>query len=165
MSISKRAGRRLGELHAHRVEHGPDDAVALVEIPAAQELLGGAPLQLEPERRRRAGRGGEIHLGGVVPAAARRQRVAALDLDLAPRRRIERREIERGLVEGGGAIEGQRLARAIGSVERVRRRAFRLPGAAKVLDQRLRLDVALALRARARAGRESRADRPASGAR
>ena len=52
----------------------------------------------------------------MVPAAACRERIAALDLDLAPRRRVERREIERGLVEGGGAIECQRLARAIGGV-------------------------------------------------
>ena len=141
----QRAHGRFGELHAHRLEHRADDAIALVQMSAAQELLGRAALELQPHRRRRAGRRFEIHLRRVVPASACRQRVAALRLNLAAHRGLEGRELERRLIELRRAIERQRVARAIGGAYRVRRSALVLARAAEMFDERFGIDVALAL--------------------
>ncbi len=137
----ERAARRLGELHPDRPENRAERVEPFVDVPAAQELLGGAALEIERQRRVRPGDGAEIRLRRLRPPPAVRERVPALLLEHATLARPLREELDRRAVEYGRAIEGEGVGRARGGERRILR-GFR--GVARPLpvhEERFRIGV------------------------
>ena len=129
----------FGQLHAERRQDRAHDAHALVDVAADQELLGGAPLQLD---RLRGGGAGRRRRGTPGPPRARGRRWPgrrrAVDERAARRLACPPAQLQRQPVEAGRAVEGQGLGRLRRRGQAYSAALLRLAGRPEVRGQRSR---------------------------
>ena len=125
------AARRGRQAHADLGEEDAGLLDAAIDVAGAQELLGGAPLEIDALGRRRVDGGREVGVGRGRAVAGVGQRVAELHAQLAGLLGAGA-ELERGAVQARGAAEGEVGGGLLGGAHRVQQRAVGIAGAAPV---------------------------------